>query len=271
MIPRIAKGSEATVRVYFGSKPTSKSLPQAVSTKDGPKGMKWLENDKVRLLLGPEGAHVYRWEVKALGNRDLTEPGETGWAGFSDAGMDHRGIQHTLTCAARGPALVRYQCCAPTGQVKSISLYAGCSWIDVVLAEPVSYYWDFDDPKNFAAEFFTPGKYLFSSGAGGPVGKHADGVPAQVKAAEAVWGIKFNDQKLGLGLVTPDAAASYSIAPGSGAGGVGIEGSVPASHFVTFGGVLTAEPKATMTRLHETLTFRNPPEVVLYAIEAAKR
>lgn len=272
LIPgRIAKGSQATVHVYFGSKQQTKPLAQAVATKDAPKGMKWLENDKLRLLLGPEGAHVYRWELKSAANRDLTEPGETGWAGFSDAGMDHRDLQHALTCTARGPALVRYQCNAPTGQVKTISLYAGCSWIDVVLAEPVSYYWDFDDPKNFAAEFPTPGKYLFSTGATGPVGKHADGVPAQVKAAGAHWGIKFNDQKLALGMAIPETAVSFCIAPGSGAGGVGIEGSIPASHFVTFGGILSSEPKETMTQLQRTLDVRNPPEVLLHAIQKAKQ
>jgi hypothetical protein len=265
----IPKGSQATIHVYFGLKAQPKPLAQAVTTKDGPKGMKWIENDKVRLLLGPEGAHVYRWEVKSLANRDLTEPGETGWAGFSDAGFDHREIQHALTCTARGPALVRYQCNAATGQVKTISLYAGCSWMEVVLAEPVSYYWDFDDPKNFAAEFSTPGKYLFSTGATGPVGKHADGVPAQVKASGVHWGIKFNDQKFALGMATPETAASFCIAPGSGAGGVGIEGSIPASHFVTFGGTLASEPKETMTRLQQTLEFRSPPEIVVHAVESA--
>jgi len=265
----IAKGSQATVHVYLGSTGKPKHLESAVSTKDAPKGMKWIENDKLRLLLGPEGAHVYRWEVKALKNRDLTEPGETGWAGFSDAGYDHREIQHSLACTARGPALVRYQCTAPTGQVKTLSLYAGTSWMEVVMAEPVSTYWDFDDPKNFAAEFSTPGKYLFSNGAGGPVGKHADGVPAQVKAAGVQWGIKFNDQKLGLGLATPETAAHYCIAPGSGAGGVGIESSTPASHFVTYAGLLEAEPAATMNRLLQTLDFRHSPEIVVHAIEPA--
>jgi hypothetical protein len=142
--------------------------------------------------------------------------------------------------------------------------------MEVVLGEPVSYYWDFDDPKNFAAEFSTPGKYLFSTGAGGPVGKHADGVPAQVRAGSAHWAIKFNDQKLGLGMVIPEAAASFCIAPGSGAGGVGIEGSIPASHFVTFGGLLGCGPGETMTRLQQTLSFRSPPEVILHAIEPAK-
>ena len=72
-------------------------------------------------------------------------------------------------------------------------------------------------------------------------------------------------------MVTPETAASFCIAPGSGAGGVGIEGSIPASHFVTFGGILQANPKATMTRLQQTLDFRNPPEVVLYAVEPAHK
>jgi hypothetical protein len=267
----LPKGSQAAIHVYLGSREQPKPLARAVATKDAPKGMKWIENDEVRLLLGSEGAHVYRWEVKSPAGRDLTEPGETGWAGFSDAGMDHRGIQHALTCTAQGPALVRYQCSAPTGQVKTISLYAGCSWMEVVLSEPVSYYWDFDDPKNFAAEFSTPGKYLFSTGATGPVGKHADGVPAQVKAAGAHWGIKFNDQKLALGMAIPETAVSMCIAPGSGAGGVGIEGSVPASHFITFGGMLDCAPQETMTRLQQTLDFRNPPEVVVHSVETATR
>jgi hypothetical protein len=141
--------------------------------------------------------------------------------------------------------------------------------MEVVLGEPVSYYWDFDDPKNFAAEFSTPGKYLFSNGSGGKVGKHADGVPAQVKAQGVQWGVKFNDQKLALGLATPEMGSQFCIAPGSGAGGVGVEGSIPASHFVTFGGLLETEPAATMNRLLRTLDFRNPPQVVVHAIEAA--
>ncbi len=267
----IPKGTEAMIHVYVGVDSQPHPAAGTVSTRDAPKGMKWIENDRVRLLLGPEGAHVYRWEIKSLGDRDLTEPGQTGWAGFSDLGGEDRHAPYTLTCTARGPALVRYQCIAPSGQVKTISLYAGCSWMEVVLSEPVSYYWDFDDPKNFAAEFSTPGRYLFSTGASGPVGKHADGVSAQVKAAGAQWAIKFNDQKLALGMALPEASAVMGIAPGSGAGGVGIEGSSPASHFVTFAGLLASDPKETMTRLQQTLDFRNLPEIVVYALEPARK
>ena len=77
-------GTEASVHVYLGLSQAPAPLPTAVSTTDGTNGMRWIENDQVRLLLGPEGAHVYRWEVKAAGNRDLTMPGESDWHGFSD-------------------------------------------------------------------------------------------------------------------------------------------------------------------------------------------
>ena len=83
-------GTEASVQVYLGLTQAPAPLPTAVSTTDGTNGMRWIENDQVRLLLGPEGAHVYRWEVKAAGNRDLTMPGESDWHGFSDL-HPHRG------------------------------------------------------------------------------------------------------------------------------------------------------------------------------------
>lgn len=36
------------------------------------------KNDKVRLFLGTEGGHIYRWQIKGLDHRDLTMPGESG-------------------------------------------------------------------------------------------------------------------------------------------------------------------------------------------------
>jgi len=263
----IRKGLQAVVHVYLGVKETAQQLAPAVWTKDAPKGMKWLENAKVRLLLGPEGAHVYRWEVKAMGNRDVTEPGETGWAGFADAGFDDRGPRTrwparpagrrwSATGAAPRPAKSRRSASMPAPR--------GWKWCS---ASPSATTGTLTTPKNFAAEFSTPGKYLFSSGATGPVGKHADGVSAQVKGAGVYWAMKFNQQKLAVGMASPETAASYCIAPGSGEGGVGIESSVPASHFVTFAGILEDEPKEMMTRLQQTLDLRNPAEVVIHAIQ----
>ena len=264
----LAKGTLATVHVYMGLTTAPPALPQAVSTRDGASGGKWIENSEVRVLVGREGGHVYRWEVKALGGRDLTMPGETGWAGFSDLAEGHRDTPHELVSAARGPALVRYVCTDTAGLVKTISLFGGASWMEVTLNEPVGHYWDFDHPKNFAADGPAPGTYLFSSGTTGPVRKESDGVPGQVAAENVHWGIKFNAEKLALGLTTPETAARHLVAPGAGAGGVGIESSPPAGHFVTFAGLLPAEPARVMRRLQQTLDFRNQAEIVLGAVEA---
>ncbi|MCP4784692.1 MAG: family 20 glycosylhydrolase [Fuerstiella sp.] len=263
---RVAKDSQATVWVYLGGA-GSEPLPGAVSTKDAPNGMKWIENDKVRLLLGPEGGHVYRWQVKGLGNRDLTMPGEAGWSGFSDLGHAHRNSPNKLQCTARGPAVVRYVCSDTEDNIKTITLFAGCSWIEVVPNDPVGTYWDFDNPRNFAADGPTPGSYLFSNGQTGPVGKQADGVPAQVKQNNAFWSVKFNPDGLALGIATPEVASSHVLAPGGGAGGVGIERSALANHFVTYAGLLDAPPRETMTRLQTTLNFKNQPQVVVHAIQ----
>ncbi len=241
---------------------------EGVRTLAGPAESQWLENSRVRVLLGPEGGHLYRWEVKALGNRDLTYPGEQGWAGFSDLGEPNRSARHRLERTACGPALVQYRAVDPTGLEKTISLFAGARWVEVILSEPVRYYWDFDDPKNFAADGPTPGEYLFSNGQSGPVGRAADGVQAQVAAPSVHWAIKFNPQKLALGMVLPETPAQMKVAPGGGAGGVGIEQSPPVSHFVTCAGVLDEEPKGCMDRLWRSLDFRNPPEVILYGLQA---
>ncbi|MCR4415263.1 MAG: family 20 glycosylhydrolase [Thermoguttaceae bacterium] len=263
---RLAKGAQATIHVYLGLSTAPKPLPTAAATRDAPKGMKWLENDRVRLLLGSEGSHVYRWEVKEAANRDLTEPGEAGWAGFCDLAA-RRSIPYRLVCVADGPALVRYQCVDPEGHTKTISLYGGTSWIEVMLDEPVDGFWNFDTPRNFAADGPTPGEYLFSSGAKGPVGKQADGVSAQVEGPGTFWSIKFNREKLALGMATPETAALHHEAPGSGAGGVGIEHSPPASHFVVFAGRLEHEPAETMNRLCTTLDLRRQPDVAVHGLQ----
>ncbi|MHC4404625.1 MAG: glycoside hydrolase family 20 zincin-like fold domain-containing protein [Planctomycetota bacterium] len=267
LIPdRIAKGAEARVHVYLGLPESPQPLPESVSTKDGPDGKKWIENDKVRLLLAPEGGHVYRWEVKALAGRDVTMPGETGWFGFADV-HTLRSVPHKLRCVARGPALVRYECSTAEGLVKSIGLFGGVSWMEVLLSEPTGHYWDFDSPSNFAADGPNPGSYLFSNGETGPVSPEGPHDQTQVRAANVHWGVKLNDLRLALGLCTPEVAAGHVVGPGGGSGGVGIERSTPASHFVTYAGLLEAEPGETMGRLRQTLDLRNQPEVVLYATQ----
>ncbi len=264
---QLPERTEATVQVYLGLTRAPAPLPAAVSASPATNGMRWIENDQVRLLLGPEGAHVYRWEIKALGNRDLTMPGETDWAGFGDI-LPHRNASYRLECKARGPALVEYECSDPWGHSHTIRLYAGVSWMEVLLSEPTSLYWDFDDPRNFAADGPTPGTWLFSNGRSGPLGRQADGLSAQVKASDCYWGVKYNADRLALGLVSPETTAAYVIAPGAGFGGVGIEGSPPVRHLVTYAGRLTGAAGDTMDRLQATLDLDHPIEVRLYATQA---
>lgn len=264
---RIPAEEEALVAIYLGLRESPDPLPGAVRTSDHAEGMKWIENDQVRLLLGPEGAHIYRWEVSALDGRDVTMPGETGWAGFADL-ASHRHDVHTLTCVSQGPALVRYDCATPHGPVKSIRLYGGVSWMEVMLTDLVDHYWNFDSPANFAADGPNPGSFLFANGDTGPVRPDGPFSETQVHADAVFWGIKYNDEKLALGLVTPEVAARHVIGPGSGAGGVGIERSTPAGHFVTFAGVLSDTPAVVMNRLQQTLDLRRQPAVVVYGMQA---
>ncbi len=140
--------------------------------------------------------------------------------------------------------------------------------MEVVLNAPTGHYWNFDNPANFAADGPTPGEYLFSDGKTGSVGRHADGVPAQVKSQRVHWGIKVNADRLALGIATPEVAAHHVVAPGAGAGGVGIEASEPANHFITVAGVLEDEPEVMMQRLSHTLDFRSQPRVLTFSIQA---
>jgi hypothetical protein len=263
----LPKGEQAAVLVYLGLPGKPEPLPGAVSTRSGAKGTRWLENDKVRLLLAPEGGHIYRWEVKALGKRDLTVPGETSWFGFADLGGRRRSAKNELRCTARGPAMVRYVCTDAAGTEKTVSLFAGACWAEVTLNEGVTYFWALDNPKNFAADGPTPGRYRFSTGAEGPVGKDADAVAAQVKATRALWCVKFVPDTLALGLATPGQPARHVIGPGGGAGGVGIEGRPAASHFITYGGTLNTNPGERMNQLATTLDLRRQPTVTLHAVQ----
>ncbi len=263
----LPRASQAAVHLYFGLAQVPTLLAAAVRTGEAANGMRWMENDRVRLLLGPEGAHIYRWEIKSAANRDLSMPGESGWHGFSDL-SPYRSSPYELTCRSPGPAMVEYQATDPSGHTKVFRLYGGASWLEVLLNEPTMVYWDFDDPKNFASDGPTPGQWCFSDGRSGPVGREADGVPAQVKAPNTYWGMKYNSTRLAVGLVTPETATLHVIAPGAGAGGSGIEGAPAVQHFVTFAGFLDAPPAETMDRIQATLDLNHSAEVRVHAVQS---
>ena len=263
----LRKDQQVSIHLYLGLTQEPAPLPGAVHARSDTDGRYWIENDRVRALLGAEGAHIYRWEVKSAAGRDLTMPGENGWAGFSDI-ASQRQSAYRLDCTGRGPAMVEFRCGGVVGDQKTVRVYGGCSWMEVLLDESTPLYWEFDNPLNFAADGPTPGTWLFSDGQSGPVGRDADGVSAQVEAPRTWWSVKFNSAHLALGLITPETLARHRIGPGAGAGGVGIENSPPAQHFVTFGGVLEGSPADTMNRLKSTLDLDRPVSVSLHALQA---
>jgi hypothetical protein len=83
--------------------------------------------------------------------------------------------------------------------------------------------------------------------------KEAEGVEGQRKVEGVSWAVKYNRQKLALGMATPEVATRLVVGPGGGAGGVGLEGGPPAFHFITYAGPLADEPAATMNRLSRRL------------------
>jgi hypothetical protein len=259
--------TEAQIHVYCGLPRPPESIAGAAATSQIDDSFWQLQNATCSLLLGKEGAHIYGWQVPAAGNRDLTMPGHANWSGFADLGHPYRSAENDVQCVAQGPALVRYVCRGPHSLEKTISLFGGVSWLEVVLTDPVQYYWDFDNPLNFAADSPTPGTYLFANGATGPVGRAADQVAAQVKADQVRWAVKWSADKLALGLATPEVATRFVVGPGDGAGGVGIEGGVAASHFVTYAGQLEQSPAETMQRLATSLDFANQARVIVHGLE----
>jgi hypothetical protein len=265
---RTEAGATRRLLLYYGG-PKPSGQAGTVTCEDAPDNMKWLENTDLRLLLGKEGAHIYRWEVKALEGLDLTEPGEAGWAGFADISPGAgRSASNKLKVESAGPALVRVRCNSPDGLVKTISLWAGVPWAEVTLNTPTSWFWCYDDSSLMGAESKTPGSYLFPSGATGPLRPTA-GVESQEPRSDALWGAKFVPDGALLALLTPGARVRHIVGPGGGMGGVGLDGNPPASHFVIYGGPCPAEPSAILDALAASLDFTRQAEVTVFGSEKA--
>ena len=246
--------------IYFDITPKPAPDYSGLRTSDH-----WVENSAIKALLGAEGGHAYVWQVKALGGLDITQPGESGWAGFLDV-QGYRNEPFSLECEARGPVLARYRMKAPDGFTKVVSFYGGQPWCEMQLSQPVSYCWNFDNAGLMSASGKTPGRYLFSSGRTGSLPKPGETSEAEPKSA---WAAKFRADGLTLACITPDATATHRAGPGGGMGGVGVEGAGGAAHFIVFGGVLdsTADMTKTMEDLRRTMTLANPPSLFVGNVE----
>ncbi len=239
----------------------------AVRCTDGPGGAKWIENEHYRLLVGPEGGHIYRWEVKALDNRDVTHPGGTGWSGFADVGGEHRRSKNRIEVLAGGPAMVRLKCTDQTGLEKTISAYAHLPWIEVTLNSGVDYFWCFTDTRLMAADSPTPGSVLFSDGTTGKVKKLTSSADCQVSRPKVHWAAKFVQDGPMIALITPELATRHVVGPGGGMGGVGIERSTLAGHVVIYAGRCPESVKTTLDGLRATLNYGKQPTVDVCAIQ----
>jgi len=88
------------------------------------------------------------------------------------------------------------------------------------------------------------------------------------------WCAKFRPDSPTLGDVTPDDRVQHRVGPGGGMGGVGSEGRNPATHFVTFGDVISSAPnklpvsvKQTMDALQRTLNIVDQPVISISTTE----
>jgi len=237
-------------------------IPDTASCSDAKDGMKWVENGQFRLLIGPEGGHIYRWEVKAQGNRDITQPGETQWQGFADVLDQSRFAPNTIEVLSNGPALVRVKCTNDVGLQKVISVWAGAPWVEVTFNRPAARFACFDDAKVLGPESATPGTYLFSDGETGPV----KGGKARGKVS---WAAKYVPGGLLEALITPEESRTLAVGPGGGDGGLMMDGDGIA-HFAIYGGVCTGSPKDTLDRLRTALDLRAQPSVELYGVQSAR-
>ncbi len=261
---RHAAGQRLSVMIYPGQAPAK---PAAFGRAEA--GRIVLENESVRAVLGAEGGHLYEWQAKSLASLDVSMPGETQWFGFSDCGGPHRSSVNRLEVLAAGPAMVRCRCTDEAGLSRTISLYAGTSWVEVLLNTPLGYYWDFDDPRHFAADGPTPGTFLFSNGKAGPVPKESQGVAGQVREAGVTWACKQRRDGLCLGLICPETPTTLVVGPGGGAGGAGLEGGPPAAHFITWCGRLPegADAAEVMNRLRDSLDLRHRVEARVHGVQ----
>ncbi len=231
-----------------------------------PEGSKWVENSRYKILLGRQGGHLYIWEVKALNNLDITHPGETSWAGFNDTGRVARDEILDLVCEASGPVLVRYRAGRADGFHKTLNFYRDLPLVETHLGFAVNFFWDYDNARNMVEGRPRPGRYAFSNG-------EEDFIPLKpgelslMCKSPCFWGVRYREDGLATGLVTPDDLASHRVGPGGGMGGCGIEGGRnPVAHFVSFADVV-AEPKKLAETVQRTYAVGSQPQVFVAAAE----
>jgi hypothetical protein len=251
--------------------PTVASAPGGVTVADAPRNMRRIDNGPVRLLIGPEGAHIYRWEIRGLGDRSITQPGETDWEGFADVAGPHRNAANRIELLASGPVLARLRCTDTLGLVKTFDIWAGVPWVECRLGAAVDWFACYDDISLMGADSPTPGHYLFSNGDTGMLKRLTNSSDCQDVREGQTWSAKFVPGGALIALLTPETAARLCVGPGGGMGAVFIQGGPAVSHFAIYGGVCPTSPPDALNALRASLDFIHPPNVDIYAVERQPR
>ncbi|MCC6728441.1 MAG: family 20 glycosylhydrolase [Chthonomonadales bacterium] len=257
-------GAERRFLLYLGARDPAPPADR-VTLAPAAHGGRWIANADYRILLGPEGGHLYRWEARAAAGRDVTEPGETGWAGFADVTGPHRAAPNRIEVLASGPALARVRCSDPTGLRKTFTFRAGVPWVTCAVEPATSFLSCYDDIDLMGAASATPGVYLLSDGQTGPLRPLGQTNECQAAASDAWWGAKCRPGGPMLALLTPDMPTRHVVGPGSGMGGVVVEGGRPAARFVIYVGETPSDPARLLEGLRAAL--RGAAEVDLWAAQ----
>ncbi len=248
------KGGALDGWLYFAPAGTSLPRPSTdLKVEQTSEGV-WVENSRLRILVGSEGGHVYVWQVKALGGLDITQPGRKDWFGF----LDVRSVRNTpmeLKVIQKGPVVAIVRAAAPNGLVKHIFVYAGLPIVEMRLSQATDWMWNYDNVRNFAADAPKPGRARFEDGTDKPVPRSNEQVHV-VPGKHVRWGCKYRDDGLTLGLITPDCATRLIAGPGGGWGGIGIERSPSTTSFVVYCDVVEAKWRAVAELCNSLRTDR---------------
>jgi hypothetical protein len=130
------------------------------------------------------------------------------------------------------------------------------------------WFWCYDDITLMGAESPTPGSFLFSDGHTGKVRKISGTSECQERRNGVHWSAKFVPGGPLLAVITPEVAGLHVVGPGGGMGGVGVEGSPPASHVIIYGELCPSSPKDTLDQLCVGLDYRSQPTIEVYAVQS---
>lgn len=195
-------------------------------------GEVWIENSRLRVMIGSEGAHLYVWQVKALNNLDITQPGTHDWCGFLDFNWVRR-TPFALRIVSAGPVVAIVHAVEPSGTEKCIAAYSGLPLVEMFSSEASGWMWNYDNVGNFAGDAPMPGRARLADGTEAAVPRSDEQVHI-MPAKRVRWGAKYRPDGLTLGLITPAAPTDMRIGPGDGWGGIGIERSAATDWFVTY-------------------------------------